>query len=172
MAFFEGTFLWEVSVHSNSGQGATPTPPPPKWACSQKSGDDFSGGLSVQTIFAQKIPSKIVFCFWSAFYNAEQNKSNVSSIQAIKRNIPAKNTPAKIHSVPRWTIKKKTIFTASDQPCDFSRDFYFVTWQKAILVWWKKLHKKYSSEGVSFSSSMAAVTSKYSKTIWPLYYGE
>lgn len=30
MAFFEGTFLWEVSVHSNSGQGAHPTTPPPK----------------------------------------------------------------------------------------------------------------------------------------------
>lgn len=95
----------------------------------------------LRTILAQKIPTKIVFCFWSAFYNAEQNKGNVSSIQASKRNIPAKNTPAKIHSVPRWTIKKKTIFTASDRPCDFSRAFYFVTWQKAILVWWKKLHK-------------------------------
>lgn len=64
MAFFEGTFLWEFSVHSNSGQGAHPTPPPQKkWACSQKSADDFTGGLSVRTIFAQKIPSKIVFVF-------------------------------------------------------------------------------------------------------------
>lgn len=88
-------------------KGHIPPPPQKKWACSQKSGDDFTGGLSVRTIFAQKIPSKIVFCFRSAFYNAEKNKSNVSSIQASKRNIPGKNTPAKIHSVPRRTIKKK-----------------------------------------------------------------
>lgn len=57
--------------------------------------------------FRAKDSNKIVFCFRSAFYNAEKNKSNVSSIQASKRNIPGKNTPAKIHSVPRRTIKKK-----------------------------------------------------------------
>lgn len=99
MAFFEGTFLWEFSVHSNSGQEVQMGVFTEVWRRL------YRGFLG-----CGQIPSKIVFCFWSAFYNAEQNKGNVSSIQASKRNIPAKNTPAKIHSVPRLTIKKKNYF--------------------------------------------------------------